>query len=479
MRILIRLVAPTASIVLAAGCGFGGGDTGNEDAAPVTLTLASNRPPNEPDEALAAFVAKVKEVSNGTLTITIKDSWHLGEPDYNVTTIKDVEAGKVDVANVAVRAFDTAGIDTFQPLIAPMLIDSHKTQQKVFDAGIPDKLLASLDGSGLAGLGISPGELRMLGTKGVSLADVTSAKGLTLGFQESGVAEDFLTAVGASATRLPTSADIANVDGLEQQLDSIIGNSYYEVGLDHVLGNLPLWPRLTAMVLNEEAYGALTREQKMALKSAWTATMELSVARARETDEGAADLVCTNEVALDQATSAQAAAWRRAADKVTDAIAAEDDSAAVVDEILKLKRGSPAEAFTCAGAPQDATAAVLDGTYDVVVSKSDLLAGGASEEDANENSGRFEMVLHDGTLTLNQTYTDGPNAGTKWTGKRSYSYDGKAIHMKFDTQESAVIDAEVKVEANGSLTFREVTTPFPDQEVLAIFQPMFTQWERR
>lgn len=30
------------------------------------------------------------------------------------------------------------------------------------------------------------------------------------------------------------------VDGLEQQLDSIIGNSYYQVGLDHVLGNLPL-----------------------------------------------------------------------------------------------------------------------------------------------------------------------------------------------------------------------------------------------
>lgn len=86
-------------------------------------------------------------------------------------------------------------------------------------------------------------------------------------------------------------------------------------------------------------------------------------------------------------------------------------------------------------------------------------------------------------MTLNQTYTDGPNAGKKWTGERSYTYDGKAIHMKFDTQESAVIDAEVKVgaevkvEADSSHTFRKVTTPLPDNGVLAIFQPMFTHWQ--
>jgi len=329
------------------------------------------------------------------------------------------------------------------------------------------------------GLGISPGELRMLGTKGVSLADVASARGLKLGFQESGVAEDFLTAIGASATPLPTSADIAQVDGLEQQLDSLIGNSYYQVGPDRVLGNLPLWPRLTAMVINEDAYGTLTDDQQKALKSAWAATMEQSVAAARETDEGAAELVCTNEIALDQATPGEAAAWRKAADEVTATITADADSAAVVDAIRELKGHTAAEAFTCTGEAGDATTAALNGTYDLQVGKSDLLAGGASEGDADENAGRFEMVLADGTLTINQTYTDGPNAGRTWTGKRSYSYDGKSIHMAVDTQESAVIDAEVEVEADGSLTFGAVTTPFRDKSVMAIFQPMFTHWQKR
>lgn len=478
MRTLTRLVVPIAAVALVAGCGSGG-DNASLNTAPATLTLASDRPSTEPDEALAAFADKVKKLSDGTVTVTIKDSWHLGEPDASVATIKDVAAGEISLGRVAVRGFDNAGIDTFEPLIAPMLIDSHDTQQKVFDAGIPDKLLASLSGSGLVGLGISPGELRMLGTKGVSLTDPASAKDLKLGFQESRVAEDFLTAVGASATKLPTSADIAQVDGLEQQLDSIIGNSYYQVGLDHVLANLPLWPRLTAMVVNEEEYGALTDDQQKALKSAWAATMEQSVATARETDEGAADLVCTNKVALDQATPVQVASWRKAADQMTATIAAHTDSATVIDEIRELKGDTPAEAFTCPGGPGDATTAALNGTYDVEISKSDLLAGGASEGDANENAGRFEMVLADGTLTMNQTYTAGTNAGKKWTGKRSYTFDGKAIHMRFDNQESAVIDAEVKVEAGGSLTFRKVMTSFADNGVMAIFQPMFTHWQMR
>lgn len=51
--------------------------------------------------------------------------------------------------------------------------------------------------------------------------------------------------------------------------------------------------------------------------------------------------------------------------------------------------------------------------------------------------------------------------------------------MKFANQETAVIDAEVEVEADGSLTFRKVTTAFPDQGVLAIFRPMFTHWQKR
>ena len=478
MRTLIRLVVPIAVVALFAGCGSGG-DTANDDPAPVTLTLASPRPPSEPDEALAAFATKVGELSEGTITVTIKDSWHLGEPNYIAATIKDVQTGEVDLSSVALRAFDNAGIDAFKPLIAPMLIDSHDTQQKVFDAGIPNRLLSSLDGSGLVGLGVSPGDLRMLTTKGVSLADVSSAKGLKLGFQESGVAEDFLTAVGASPTRLPTSADIAQVDGLEQQLDSIIGNSYYQAGLDHVLGNVPLWPRLTGMVMNEQMYGDLSDEQQKALKSAWAATLEQPVATARETDQGAAKLICTNDMELDQATPAQVAAWRRPADEVTALIAGDADNAAVIDEIRKLKGDTPAQEFTCGDGPGDALIAALDGSYHFEVSKADLLAAGTPEGDADENSGQFHQVLAGGTLTTNQTYTNGPKAGQRFTGKSSYTYDGKSLHMKFDNQETAVIDAEVEVEADGSLTFRKVTTAFPDQGVLAIFRPMFTHWQKR
>ena len=477
MRTTRLVVCATAVALLASGC-TSGTESPAAGAPPVTLTLASDRPSSEPNLALVDFAATVEELTDGTVTVTVEDEWHLGEPDHLTATIKDVQAGDIDLAPVAVRAFDNAGIDVFEPLIAPMLIDSHDTQQKVFDAGIPEDMLASIRDSGLVGLGISPGEMRLLGTKDVSLADVASAQDLALGFQESGVAETFLAAVGASGTRLPTSADISQVDGLEQQLDSIIGNSYYQVGLDHVLGNVPLWPRLTTMVMNEEAHDALTVDQQDALRSAWVQTMQQSVDMVRGRDEGAADLVCTNGVTLDQATPAQATAWREVADEVTDALAADPGHAAVLEQVRELKGQTPAEAFTCAGGLGDATTSALDGTYAVQISKSDLLAAGASESDADENAGAFRIVLDDGTMTLDQTYTDGPKAGTDWTGSRPYTYDGQAIHMKFDADESAVVDAEVTVEADGSLTFGEVTTPFPDSSVLAIFGPMFARWQR-
>jgi TRAP-type C4-dicarboxylate transport system substrate-binding protein len=471
-----KVVIPLFALLLVTSCGNDERANTQKHPTRVILTMASDAPPDEPDAELAAFAAAVEELSAGSVTIEIKDSWHLGEADYQTATLGDIRAGEMDLGSIAVRAFDNAGIDVLEPLIAPMLIDSHNVQQKVIDAGIPDDLLTELDRSGLVGIGVAPGELRLLGSRGVSVADPSAAQSLRLGFQESKVAEAFLSDAGATAVRLPTSAQISHVDGLEQQLNSIIGNSYYQDGLDHALGNLPLWPRFVAMVMNKDAFDALTADQQQSLEDAWASTMRGTVAEARETDEGAAELVCTNGVALDQATPVQAAAWRRIADEVTRKIATHGDNAEVIERLRKIKGNAPAQAFTCDSRTGDATTAAINGTYQFKVEKADLIAEGVSDADANENAGSFEIILADGTLSMDQTYTDGPKAGEHWTGSRAYSYDGTVIHMKFDAGDDTVIDADVAVEADGSLTFTNVSTPFADQSVLKIFEPFFRHW---
>jgi hypothetical protein len=57
-------------------------------------------------------------------------------------------------------------------------------------------------------------------------------------------------------------------------------------------------------------------------------------------------------------------------------------------------------------------------------------------------------------------------------------YDGTPIRMKFDTGDDTVIDADVNIEGDGSLTFTNVSTPFEDRSVLAIFGALFGRWDK-
>ncbi len=63
----------------------------------------------------------------------------MGEPLYEAGTLQDVKAGKVDMAWVGARAFDTVGVKSFQALLAPLLVDSYALEAKVFEKGIPER----------------------------------------------------------------------------------------------------------------------------------------------------------------------------------------------------------------------------------------------------------------------------------------------------------------------------------------------------
>jgi TRAP-type C4-dicarboxylate transport system substrate-binding protein len=77
-----------------------------------------------------------------------------------VGTVRDVQAGKVDMVGVGARVFDRIGYRGFQALLAPFLIDSYELEAEVFNKGIPDQMLAGMDEEGLVGLGILPGPMR-------------------------------------------------------------------------------------------------------------------------------------------------------------------------------------------------------------------------------------------------------------------------------------------------------------------------------
>ena len=88
-----------------------------------------------------------------------------GDIEAQPKMIEDVRVGTIDMAIVGVRAFDSLDVNSFDALMAPMLIDSYELEQAVFEAGIPEQMLTSLDETGVVGVAVLPAALsRILGT---------------------------------------------------------------------------------------------------------------------------------------------------------------------------------------------------------------------------------------------------------------------------------------------------------------------------
>jgi TRAP-type C4-dicarboxylate transport system substrate-binding protein len=184
-------------------CGGSDGDKagGADKANPRVLTMAA---PSGGKGQMTVFADEVRRLSEGTLEIRFKERWRVGEPLYEAGTLEDVKAGEVDMAWVGARAFDTVGVKSFQALLAPLLVDSYALEAKVFEEGIPNEMLETVENLDLVGIGVLPGPMRKM--LGVSRPFVEAADfaGQVVGIQDSAVAKQTLDAVGSAPRRRST-----------------------------------------------------------------------------------------------------------------------------------------------------------------------------------------------------------------------------------------------------------------------------------
>jgi TRAP-type transport system periplasmic protein len=192
------IAALAAVIALGAlGCGGGGDDRagGERSTKAVTLTLANPLP--QPDE-LRPFVDEVQRLSNGKVEIRFRNEW-LGWPwrRAEAALIRDVAAGKADLGWVGSRAFDDVGVTSFDPLHAPLVVDSYPLQGAVLESGIGDGMLDGVRPLRLVGLGVLPGPLRKVLAVDRPLVRPADFAGLKLGLNRSQIGSESLRALGA------------------------------------------------------------------------------------------------------------------------------------------------------------------------------------------------------------------------------------------------------------------------------------------
>ena len=141
-----RLASAVVLVALAlAGCGLAAGNKAGGPGAPVVLRLATvNGTPGFMPQVDPYLVNRVAALSGGNVQIAMV--YHVGEnvPGGEQQVVRGVAAGRYDLGVVGTRVFDTLGVDSFQALTAPMLIDSYPLERAVIGSGIPTQMMRSL-----------------------------------------------------------------------------------------------------------------------------------------------------------------------------------------------------------------------------------------------------------------------------------------------------------------------------------------------
>jgi TRAP-type C4-dicarboxylate transport system substrate-binding protein len=414
-RVLVAFLAGLVPVV-ATGCGSSQTNkAGGVSVKPLVLTLADGE--NDVSNA-QPFANAVRKLSHGTLAIDIKSPWRPNDPRYETALIKDVQAGKAQMGITASRGFDTVGIDTFEALQAPFLIDNLALERRVLASPLARRMLGELAPSKLVGLAILPGPLRRIMSLTGPLTSASDFRGRTIGIRASTVTADALRALGARPVVIPRDNDTAGLTGIESHLNNL-DTTFPERGAT-ITGNINFEPRPNVIFMNQRAFDALSAAQRHVLTLAAAQTER--TASIYEPDTGAVDDLCRRGIKIVTASSAELAGLRRAVQPVYAALESTPATRAYIDQIAALRRstgGSP-DAVTCSAAaePSTITAGVtrLDGTWGVGYTRAQFFAAGADpSENVPGNWGQFTLTFdrgHWSEVFPDLGPGDGPASGT-------------------------------------------------------------------
>lgn len=433
------VVAAVALAVFSTGCtGTGDRAGGPRPVEPVTLSVFNTRHDGE----IQPFVDQVARLSHGSVLLEVTNQWGQGDLDAETQAIKAVAAGQADIGFVPTRAFNDLGVTSFDPLGAPLLIDSLVLQDRVLRSDVAATMLRGLKALKLEGLGILPGPMRKPVALKRRLVAPDDYRGARVAVSHSAVTSRSLEALGATPVDSTfEGASMAHFDGLESQLEAVSGNHYDTLDTS-ITANVNLWPRPLALIANAAAFDRLPVSTREVLRKAAAAAVPFTTkTQAAAGKEGLALLCGRGKVAFVTATPAQLAQLRTAFGSVYAWLRREPGASSALSRIAALRSGlegaAAKEAPSCKDiAPRARTstaASVLDGTWATTLTKAELAASPLlydQDEINDDNWGRLTLAFSRGRYigTRNNSVSSGSEAG-------SYGITGDALTLQPDQGE--------------------------------------------
>ncbi len=223
-----------------------------------TLKLATDAALDYPTtKALSKFCDIVEEKTEGRIKIEIYPSSILGD---EVSYLEQLQIGTVDIAKLSIGTIN--GLYTeLQSFNLPFMFKNGEEMWKVLESDIGEKILSGLNAYGLQGLGFTDnGNRNFYTVKPIETID--DFKGMTIRVQQNNIMIKMVECLGAnavnvSANEVYSALQTGVCEGGENNLNTILTESYYEVapyvtldshttGMDIICINLDLWNSLSA-----------------------------------------------------------------------------------------------------------------------------------------------------------------------------------------------------------------------------------------
>jgi len=431
-----RLTLLAVASFLIGGCGTQGPSAGIAapglpSATPVTLTdppitlrLAVPDARGRPSEAsVNRFVASVAAASHGN--ITIAPTFEAGRgtaKGFEVGVADLLKRGDYDLATVASRAWDLAGVTSLEGFQAPYLIDNDALVVAVARSDFAQETLGAM-GNGVIGLTIWPEDLRHLVTFPgchVDFRSPTGVAGHAVLFQPSSVSRELI--VGSLGAAEYTEDDrgldaqACRLQGQENGLSQVNGMA---LPTAVVVGNVTLYPKYQVLAANQDSFDHLSSAQRQILMTAAAEAQAEGIAR-RSTDASLSLAWCARGGSVVLSGEEQQRAYIATGATVYARLEADPVTKGLIDAIRALKATTQADPGTaaqaCSGtttfvpAPTSATSDGVgfsstvppDGSYRAEFRVDDLMAKGATAEWATGNAGIWTWTFRGGRYS----YTD-------------------------------------------------------------------------
>lgn len=218
-------------------------------------------------QAMLKFASELEKASAGKIKIKVFANSTLGSEEKMLQSVQGnvLEFYMGSLAPFAVRKKELQIFDF------PFIFDNDAQAAKVLDGAVGQKILDSLDDTGVKGLTWAGGAFRNMANGKRPINTFADMKGLKVRVMQTPVAIESFKAMGINATPMAyaevyTALEIGALDGLEHPPVDMYQNKIYEIQKHLTITNHVYTP--VALVVSKKWFDALPKDQQAAVTKA-------------------------------------------------------------------------------------------------------------------------------------------------------------------------------------------------------------------